>query len=156
MAVTVYKQNDAQQVDDLAAFSKQFEVIQAAGGAVRNDNGDMLLIFRKGKWDLPKGKLEDNEPIELCADREVKEETGLTELALRKPLLITYHVYEERGKSVLKETHWFLFDAPGKQPLKPQTNEDIQEAKWVSKADIEPFKQNTYGLILDVLAAAGF
>ena len=156
MAVTVYKQNDAQQVDDLAAFSRQFDVIQAAGGVVCNDDGDVLLIFRKGKWDLPKGKVEDNEPIELCADREVKEETGLTELMLRKPLMITYHTYEERGINILKETYWFMFDAPGRQPLKPQTNEDIHEAKWVSKAGLDKYKQNTYGLILDVLAKAGF
>ena len=155
MPITVYTEDKSQQVDDLTTFSKKFEVIKAAGGAVKDDDGRILLIFRRGKWDLPKGKLEGNEPIELCADREVKEETGLKELLLRRPLIITYHTYSEKAKSILKETHWFLFDAPGKQKVKPQTDEDIHEVVWVEKERLPEFKNKTYQLIRDVLNAAG-
>ena len=84
MSITVYTEDNARTVDDPEKFKTDFHLIKAAGGAVTDDEGRILLIYRKGKWDLPKGKLEDNEPIELCADREVKEETGLTELELRK------------------------------------------------------------------------
>ena len=112
MPVNIYTENQKQQVDDLIKFKKKYLLIIAAGGVITNDEGKVLLIFRKDKWDLPKGKVEDNEPIELCAEREVKEETGLKELLLRKPLLITYHTYTEKGRSILKETHWFLLDAP--------------------------------------------
>ena len=116
----------------------------------------MLLIYRRGKWDLPKGKAEENEPIELCAHREVMEETGLNKILLRKPLAITYHTYIEKGKDILKETHWFLFDAPGKQHLEPQVDEDILKVEWVERERVNDYKRNTYLLIRDVLDAAGF
>jgi hypothetical protein len=86
----------------------------------------------------------------------VKEETGIKELVLRKPLVTTYHIYTEKGKSILKETQWFLFDAKGKQQLKPQTDEDIMEAVWVAPERLNQYTNNTYQLIRDVLASAGF
>lgn len=156
MPITVYTEDEATQINNLESFSKNYMLIKAAGGVVNDDQGRVLLIFRRGKWDLPKGKLEDNEPIELCAEREVKEETGLTELQLRKPLLITYHTYSEKGKSILKETHWYMFDAHGKQKLIPQTDEDILKAEWVTKENLPMFVDNTYQLIRDVLRSAGF
>jgi 8-oxo-dGTP pyrophosphatase MutT (NUDIX family) len=156
MSVLVYTDDEFQQVDDLKSFSKKYHLIHAAGGVVQNDNRDVLLIYRRGKWDLPKGKIENNEPLELGAEREVKEETGLTDLMLRRPLHITYHTYAEKGKDILKETHWYLFDAPGSQPLAPQTEEDINEVIWVSKDKVVNYKKNTYALIKDVLAEAGF
>ena len=156
MAITVYKEDKSQQVDDLKKFAKNYHLIKAAGGLVTDDDARVLLIFRRGKWDLPKGKAEDNEPIELCANREVIEETGLNELVLRKPLAVTYHTYFEKGKDILKETHWFLFDAPGKQQLQPQLEEDILKVEWVKKEDLKEYKKNTFPLIKDVLEAAGY
>ena len=156
MAVTVYTQDEFQKIDDLDSFKKKFEMIIAAGGAVTDPDGRILLIFRKGKWDLPKGKVENNEPIELCADREVKEETGLTDIILRKPLLVTYHTYSEKGEDILKETHWFLFDAPGKQELFPQEEEGIVRAEWVEKKHLKKYTGNTYQLVRDVLRSAGY
>ena len=156
MPVTVYTLDEKQEVEDINTFSKDFEVLQAGGGVVQNADRQVLLIYRKGKWDLPKGKREDNEPIELCAEREVKEETGLTDLMLRRKLLVTYHTYKERGKNILKETHWYVFDAPGKQNLTPQTDEDINEVKWLAKEDLATYKKNTYLLIIEVLEAAGY
>jgi ADP-ribose pyrophosphatase YjhB (NUDIX family) len=156
MPITVYKEDKPTDIDDTEKLKETYQVIEAAGGAVVNDDGEILLIFRKGKWDLPKGKREGNEPLALCADREVKEETGLTELALRSPLIVTYHIYSEKGKAVLKETHWFLFDAPGRQEVQPQTEEEIYKVEWVSRENLSEFTGNTYQLIRDVLAAAGF
>jgi 8-oxo-dGTP pyrophosphatase MutT (NUDIX family) len=156
MAITVYTEDKAVQVNDAESFSKQYQIIRAAGGVVVDEEGRVLLIFRRGKWDLPKGKREQNEPIELCADREVKEETGLTELQLRKPLITTYHTYSEKGKSILKETFWFQFDGQSNQKLKPQVEEDIMKVEWVSKKNLQTYTDNTYQLINDVLRAAGF
>src|SRR5215204_4522110 len=53
------------------AFTKKFTLIKAAGGLVVNDDRHLLLIFRRGKWDLPKGKLDPGESLETCALREV-------------------------------------------------------------------------------------
>src|ERR1044071_2175954 len=131
MSTRIYTEDDSQVVNDLEKFSKKYELVKAAGGVVINDDARILLIYRRGKWDLPKGKAEENEPIELCANREVIEETGLSELLLRKPLIVTYHTYTEKGKAILKETHWFLFDAPGKQQVQPQLEEDISKVEWV-------------------------
>jgi len=134
------------------AFFKKFTLVQAAGGLVSNANDELLLIFRRGKWDLPKGKLDKGEKLEDCAVREVKEETGLTNIELLAPLLITYHTYHEGSKFVLKESHWYRMKVTGEQPLVPQTEEDILEIKWVDKSDLENYMKNSFPSVVDVLA----
>lgn len=133
------------------AFFKHFTPVTAAGGVVENEKGDILLIFRRGKWDLPKGKLDKGETIEQCALREVMEETGLTNVALKQPLTITYHTYDEFGKHILKDSHWFQMNVSGKQELTPQTEEDIHEIKWVKKNELKNYLDNTYPSVKEVL-----
>ncbi len=136
-------------------FFDQFEIIQAGGGLVRNEKGEILLIFRRGKWDLPKGKLDSGEAIEECAVREVKEETGLREVELGKPAGITYHTYVEKGTRILKESHWFEMKANSSEILIPQTEEDILEIKWVSGEELQECLKNTYSMIEDILELGG-
>jgi mutator protein MutT len=131
-------------------------IIQAAGGLVENEKGEILFIFRRGKWDLPKGKLDPGETLESCALREVKEETGIDQLELKKFLLVTKHEYEESGLFILKETHWWLIKTNSRQPLIPQTEEDITGVKWMSPPDFKIVQQNTYPSILEVLRAGGY
>lgn len=131
-------------------------LIKAGGGLVKNQSDEVLFIFRRGKWDLPKGKLDEGETLEQCAIREVEEETGVTQLTLMDFLLITEHQYEERGIMILKETHWWLMEAKGNQLLIPQKEEDITEIKWIGQADFQIVFQNTYPVILDVLKAGGY
>ena len=137
-----------------AAFFKHFSLIKAAGGLVENKKREILLIFRRGKWDLPKGKLDDNETIEQCAKREVQEETGLHELETGEPIDITYHTYVEFGKHILKESHWYAMKAIGDERLIPQTEEDITEIIWVKKEDLKKYVSNTFPTILAVLKHA--
>lgn len=151
----IYAEQEVREVAEDNPELNQYKKIIAAGGVVLNSKGAVLLIFRKGKWDLPKGKLEGNEPIELCAERETKEETGLTELTLQRPLLITYHTYTEQHEKILKETHWFLYQTPGIPALTPQTDEDIFEALWVSPSQLKKYMENTFELIKEVLGKAG-
>lgn len=138
------------------AFWKKFILVKAGGGLVRNEAGKLLFIFRRGKWDLPKGKLDAGETIEQCAAREVREETGLSFVELKKPLLITWHTYDENGKHFLKETHWYLMDAHGNEKLIPQQEEQITESKWVDKTDLPHLAGNTFPSIVDTLLAAGY
>jgi 8-oxo-dGTP pyrophosphatase MutT (NUDIX family) len=146
-----------QPLDELEkAFRKKFIVIQAAGGLVLNDAGDVLMIFRRGKWDLPKGKLDPGESLETCAVREVQEETGLQKLTLEKPLVVTYHTYDESGHHILKESHWYLIKASGKQALAPQLEEQITELKWVPASEVKQYMDNTFPSIIDVLTTGGY
>lgn len=132
-------------------FFAQFEIIQAGGGLVQNKNGKILLIFRRGKWDLPKGKLEPGESIELCAEREVMEETGIQHIEMGKKLATTYHTYAEQGNLILKESHWYAMKALKDEVLQPQIEEQITEIKWVSKNELNNYLENTFGAIRDVL-----
>jgi 8-oxo-dGTP pyrophosphatase MutT (NUDIX family) len=144
------------QLDELKkAFWKKFTIVQAAGGLVLNKDKALLMIFRRGKWDLPKGKLDPGETLEQCAVREVEEETGLKNIQLKKPLNTTYHTYHESGKFILKESHWYQMAVTGKQTLVPQTTEDIHEIVWADAAKIEEALKNSYASIVDVLGASG-
>ena len=129
------------------------KTIVAAGGLVSNENGDLLLIYRRGFWDLPKGKLDEGETIEACAVREVEEETGLTNVQLGKLVGITNHEYfdEWKQRDVVKETHWFAMHVTGSQTLVPQQEEDIKDIKWVAHNDMDTYLQQTYKNITDII-----
>jgi 8-oxo-dGTP pyrophosphatase MutT (NUDIX family) len=133
-------------------FFKNFKVIEAAGGIVQNDKKEILFIHRLGKWDLPKGKIEKGEKEEECAVREVMEETGVTNLHLKKKIDETYHVYDEFGKHFLKISHWYHMTCSAKQELQAQTEEHITDIKWVKTMDIKEPVKNTYPSIKDILA----
>jgi ADP-ribose pyrophosphatase YjhB (NUDIX family) len=133
-------------------FFSQFDIIEAAGGIVQNENKDILFIFRRGKWDLPKGKLEEGESIETCAVREIEEETGISHLTLKRKIGETYHIYEEKGKTILKISHWFYFTCPSSQKMVAQTEEDIAEVKWIATQNIKEPMANTYNNIKEILA----
>lgn len=138
------------------AFFKKFILIEAAGGLVQNEKKEWLFIHRRGRWDLPKGKKDEGETSAVCAVREVEEETGLNSVSIVNPLVTTYHCYEEFGKSILKETDWFLMEASSAMSLNPQTEEDIVDLRWVAAVDLSAYFANTFPAIQDVLTAAGY
>jgi 8-oxo-dGTP pyrophosphatase MutT (NUDIX family) len=138
------------------AIWKKFMIIKAGGGVVENEKHALLFMFRRGKWDLPKGKLDDGETIEECAVREVEEETGLKQIKLKEHLLTTYHTYNESGHHILKESYWYKMSVDSKvQDMKPQMEEDITELKWVSKKHLEDVLSNTFPSIKDVVKKLG-
>lgn len=135
-----------------AIFFSHFASIEAAGGIVQNEKKELLFIFRKGKWDLPKGKLEKNETPEICAAREIEEETGVKDLVLKNKIGETYHIYEENKIMILKTSHWFYLISKGKQHTAAQTEEDISEVKWINTRNIKEPMANTYQNIKDILS----
>jgi 8-oxo-dGTP pyrophosphatase MutT (NUDIX family) len=106
----------------------------AAGGVIfriKHGKTEILLIFRNGHWDLPKGKVEKGERIEMAAVREVAEETGSSLPTIVSPLGTTYHSYEEKGNTFAKTTHWFSMIFSADQSFMPQTDEGISEIRWM-------------------------
>lgn len=143
--------------DDLellwADFRAHFREIEAAGGLVRNENNDHLLIYRKGKWDLPKGKLEEDESPQDGALREVEEECGIEDLKIGSELEPTYHTYELNGIRILKKTYWFDMTST-QQEFTPQTEEDIEKVEWRSISEALVNDLDTYPNIRLILKSA--
>ncbi|MCS6820199.1 MAG: NUDIX domain-containing protein [Chitinophagales bacterium] len=123
----------------------------AAGGIVFNQNNEVLLIKRKGVWDLPKGKCEEGENLRQTAIREVEEETGIKIETAAEQAVVTYHCYRMQGKRFIKETHWFEMGDTCTEEFQLQKDEGIEEAKWVPLNELENYKENMYPMIWSVL-----
>jgi 8-oxo-dGTP pyrophosphatase MutT (NUDIX family) len=138
----------------LEMFKSEFITIQAAGGLVKNELGEYLFIYRRDKWDLPKGKIEKGESRPDAATREVIEETGITNLDLGNYITTTFHIYKEKNEYIFKETFWYEMFSD-KQVGIAQTEEDISEVAWIAPTDFQKVNNNTYQNIIDVLSIAG-
>jgi 8-oxo-dGTP pyrophosphatase MutT (NUDIX family) len=129
--------------------------VPAAGGLVENELGELLFIFRKGKWDLPKGKLEKSERPDVAALREVEEECGIQQLEMVGDVWHTYHLYEDAYNNntwSLKKTYWYLMKSDSTQELLPQLEEDITQVQWLSRKDFPRVYDNTFKSIAALLA----
>jgi ADP-ribose pyrophosphatase YjhB (NUDIX family) len=126
---------------------KKLRVVTAAGGMVLNDKDEILFIYRKKRWDLPKGKTEKNETIEASAIREVEEETGVEGLKVTKFLQKTYHIFKRKGRYRLKVTHWYEMRTSYEGELRPETKEGIEKAKWKDLKKSQKALQKSYANI---------
>ncbi|HBZ26095.1 MAG TPA: hypothetical protein DEO54_07630 [Rikenellaceae bacterium] len=130
--------------------------ICAGGGLVTNSKGQYLIIFRHGRWDLPKGKQEPWEDIRSSAIREVQEECGVNHLQIKEHLCDTYHTYRRYDKFWIKCTSWFKMDYTGNGiETTPQADEDIEHAIWVDKEELKNYLNNTYPSIIEVFEKSG-
>ena len=141
------------EVKLIADFESLFKILPAAGGVVRNGEGEVLMIYRRGAWDLPKGKLDDGESFKAAAIREVQEETGVMERTLHHKITTTYHTYRgKKKKRILKPSHWYEMSTPGSPDLTPQAEEDIERAEWYTLDATALVKlQPMYATIAEVL-----
>ncbi len=128
----------------LKKVKEKIPVCKAAGGLVYNKKGDVLFIYRNGKWDLPKGGKEKGEEIELTAMREVEEETGVSKLKIKEKLQKTYHVFKRNGKYKLKITHWYEMTTTFEGVLIPQANEGIEKVAWLNPEQVKEALNNSY------------
>ena len=159
--------SEKKNAEALNGFYSLFRIIVAAGGVVKNENNEVLFIFRNGKWDLPKGKLVtrhssqvtfkqlngfkiNENPIE-AATREVMEETGLKELKVLHELTSTYHIFYKNKKRLLKRTYWFEMFAGSRQTLKPQEKEGITTVRWVGEQEKSEILENTYASLRNLI-----
>lgn len=147
-SIKVFEVKDAQRT--MQYVGSVLKPITAAGGVVLNENDELLMIHRRGFWDLPKGKAEAGETITETAIREVEEECGIQGLSIVSDPFSTYHVYEEKGQTILKESIWFRM-ATTEQSLTPQTEEDIEQAEWVQLPISNEKVSSAYPSIREVL-----
>lgn len=145
--VALYAENAAVLWADFCAC---FAVLEAAGGFVTDPDGRLLVFFRRGSWDMPKGKIDPGETPEQAALREVEEETGLKALTLGPLLTHTWHTYTLKGERILKRTWWYRIRSAGTQ-VTPQTEEDIVEIRWVDPAAWLASGPVVYDSIRDVI-----
>ena len=147
----VHSQNP---LESLLNWFSDCDFIEAAGGLVQKQN-EFLWIYRNNKWDLPKGKLENNETYDYAALREVKEECGLDDhLVIDKLIYISFHVYKINNIRFLKRTHWYKMSYTGKSALIPQKEEGISEVKWVNFNESESLASSSYQNIQEVWSSA--
>jgi 8-oxo-dGTP pyrophosphatase MutT (NUDIX family) len=140
-------------------FFSCFNVVEAAGGVVKNEKEEILFIHRLGKWDLPKGKISRTDRLKKeketrqerkentlmrAGTREVMEETGIKNIRILRPLFPTHHIYYQRKKRILKKTYWFEMISSSNEILIPQTKEAIVEARWIPKEMLKEIKAQSY------------
>tara|TARA_B100000963_G_scaffold341669_1_gene341580 strand:- start:125 stop:745 length:621 start_codon:yes stop_codon:yes gene_type:complete len=137
------------------SFKKKFPVVEAAGGLVQRADDKLLFIFRNNKWDLPKGGVEKRELIIEAAQREVTEETGVSDLIVQKQLSETFHIFKKGKRFRLKKTYWFKMSTSYMGKTKPQTEEGIKKTAWVSKEKIDEILNDAFEniriIVLEVL-----
>ena len=127
--------------------------IETAGGIVLK-NDKILFIFKRGRWDLPKGKLDFQETHECAALREVVEETGVlgSKLKLIKPLISTNYYSNKKNKTTIKTAKWFLmYYGNNDLTLIPDYKESISEAKWVPISELNTFLKSSRNYVSEVI-----
>jgi 8-oxo-dGTP pyrophosphatase MutT (NUDIX family) len=131
---------------------QDYRYLEAAGGIVRKEDS-FLIIRRLGRWDIPKGKMDEGETPEQTAVREIEEECGIHNLKIVSKLTETLHTYEFKGSDVLKRTYWYLLEYSGDEQLIPQLEEQITEVRWITRDEFTQIRQDTFASIHDVLDA---
>ena len=131
-------------------FASEFEYVEAAGGVVADDAQNVLMIYRRERWDLPKGHIDAGEDALTAAVREIEEETGVSGLKFVTELCNTLHAYNVYGKWELKRTYWFGFETL-QTATQPQTEEDIQTAQWCSAVEVDENLKKSYPTIREVI-----
>ncbi|PIQ60613.1 MAG: hypothetical protein COV99_10960 [Bacteroidetes bacterium CG12_big_fil_rev_8_21_14_0_65_60_17] len=118
---------------NVGPFLPTREVVAGGGIITRMGKKKMkvLLIFRKEKWDIAKGKLDPGETIKQCAHREVCEELGISNVRVLDFLDTTVHGYPEDDTFVVKTTYWYHMQTPERK-FTPQLDEKITDVKWFS------------------------
>ncbi|MGD1846148.1 MAG: NUDIX hydrolase [Salibacteraceae bacterium] len=133
------------------AFKASYKYLKAAGGVVRSSNNSRLFIFRRGCWDLPKGKIEPGEKKKVAAIREVEEECGISGLSIIRKLPSTFHIYPQGGRLVLKRTYWYEMETDFTGELTPQIEEDITEVRWLAPSEWSMVYANTFPSIVELM-----
>jgi ADP-ribose pyrophosphatase YjhB (NUDIX family) len=128
---------------------KMYTIVKAAGGIVTKDN-QFLMMFRRGVWDLPKGKLDDGEKSKKAALREVEEETGV-KAEIGEKICTTWHTYTQNNQRILKRTKWYWMRNLDDCKIAPQHDEGIEQIVWMTEPEVRKSLANSYSSIRYVI-----
>jgi 8-oxo-dGTP pyrophosphatase MutT (NUDIX family) len=112
---------------------------ESGGGIVKGPDGRVVIVRQHGNsWSFPKGHLEPNEDVRTAAQREIEEETGITDLMYVRDLG-SYERYSigpdgmgENKEWGLKKITFFLYTTP-QHALHPRADGEISEARYVTR-----------------------
>jgi 8-oxo-dGTP pyrophosphatase MutT (NUDIX family) len=149
LACPIYVVTDNPESTFAKLFSG-FDFIEASGGIVQRENR-FLFIKRNGFWDIPKGKLDNEETPEAGAVREIEEECGIKGPTIDRLVTITYHTYKLKDKPKIKRTYWYSLNYDGPKELTGQIEEGITKVKWLKRNEFDKIRAKTFNSILDVL-----
>ncbi|MEN8226329.1 MAG: NUDIX domain-containing protein [Bacteroidota bacterium] len=150
--LVVYRKKNVDKL--FKSFLGRYKLTKAAGGAVISKKDEVLMIYRHGRWDLPKGKKNSGEKNKETAIREVMEETGMEKLEITKKLAVTFHFYRRNKRLIIKKTHWFLMKAKRNQEMTPALKEGILKVKWIPYEKARKKSNKTFRSISEVLCKA--
>nr|WP_184173763.1 NUDIX domain-containing protein [Rhabdobacter roseus] len=142
LSITLATRDKSAIVDKIKGM---FKVIKAAGGVVTK-NHKWLLMYRRKKWDLPKGKLDKGERSKTAALREIEEETGV-KAVLREKICTTWHTYTFNNSRILKRTKWYLLDCVDDSRMAPQAEEEIEKLEWLDPRQAQAILVNSFSSI---------
>lgn len=144
----------APEADELfAQFAAEFQLVVAAGGVVTTPQNEALMIFRNGRWDLPKGRWEVGESLRSCAAREIEEESGVESGRLVRRLCDTWHIYNLYGQWELKHTFWYHFERDQTAEAAPQQEEGITACGWCSIEEARRRAEESFPTLRAVMRA---
>ncbi len=107
----------------------------SAGGVVFRieDGRAVFLLIRDSyqNWGFPKGHVERGERPDVAARREVTEETGLCDLAVRGSIETIDWYFRFRGQLIHKVCHFFLMET-AESATSPQETEGITACRWIA------------------------
>jgi 8-oxo-dGTP pyrophosphatase MutT (NUDIX family) len=113
----------------------QKTAVSAGAIILREIDGELkvaLAQHQRGEkiWVLPKGRVEQGETLEQAALREVREETGLANVQLIKPLGTVVRRGQKNNEKALKVIHYYLAYAPQSNRFELPTDESFTEVGW--------------------------
>jgi 8-oxo-dGTP pyrophosphatase MutT (NUDIX family) len=142
LSVTLVCENKKDVSDRI---KRMYRILKAAGGVVLNNN-KWLLMYRRNKWDLPKGKLDRGEKSKIAAVREIEEETGV-KARIKGKICTTWHTYTYQNSRILKRTKWYVLECLDDSNMQPQAEEDIERLEWHTYSDVKKILINSYSSI---------
>jgi 8-oxo-dGTP pyrophosphatase MutT (NUDIX family) len=112
----------------------------AGGVVIREENGrlEVAVIKPTGRnvIALPKGHIDKGETSQQTAEREVREETGLTVSLIQKIADVKY-VFRFRGKTIFKVVGFYLFrwKSGAIDDIAPEMRIEVDVARWMPLFD---------------------